>query len=293
LTLAGTPTSPFHAASKTYVDSQLIAALGKSGGTMTGPIYLSGDPTVPSQAATKYYVDTGVAGAMPIAGGTVNGPIAFAATLAAAVVRLTPGQTIAFEATNSVNLSYSSTVGAIVAKYGATTCAIGRGISVSFGIIFSTSATIPATSAGCVVFLAGTAAYTITLPLANTMMAGTGFTFSAIGTGTVTISPASGDTVELAPITLRQYDRYHIISDGSSLWREIFRTNSVSPRFTGPPVLPSYLVTALPTTFGPGAKAYATNGRKPNEAAGLGTGVEVFHDATQWVSTCSGLPVTA
>jgi hypothetical protein len=211
----------------------------------------------------------------------------------AAAVRLAAGHAIAFEATNSVNLAYSSTSNAIIAKYGATTCAIGRGIAVSFGIVYSANATLSASSSGCIVFLVGTGSYTITLPPANTVMAGTGFTFSAIGAGTVSIVAAGSDAVDLAPITLRQYDRYHIISDGSSLWREIFRTNLVAPRFAGPPVLPSYSVSALPTAPGTGAQAFATNGRKPAEAAGAGTGVSVFYDGTKWISVCSGALVAA
>jgi hypothetical protein len=211
----------------------------------------------------------------------------------AAAIRLAAGQSVAFEATNTVNLSYSSSSGAIIANYGATTCAIGRGISVSFGIVFSTSATIPAGSSGCIVFLVGAGTSTITLPAAATVMAGTGFTFSALGTGTATISPASGDTIDLAPVVLRQNDRYHIISDGSSLWREIFRSNSVSPHFAAPPVLPSYSVIGLPTAPGTGAIAFSTNGRKPNEAAGTGSGVEVFYDGSKWISVCSGTVVTA
>jgi hypothetical protein len=210
----------------------------------------------------------------------------------AAAIRMAAGQSIAFEATNSVNLAYASSSGAIVAKYGATTCAIGRGISVSFGIVFATSATIPATSSGSIVFLVGSGSYTITLPAAETVMAGTGFTFSAIGSGTATIVPASGDTIELAPITLHQYDRYHIISDGSSLWRETFRTNSVSPRYSGTPVLPSFSVSGLPGSAVPGAQAFAINGRKPSEVAGAGTGVQVFYDGAQWISACTGIPVS-
>jgi hypothetical protein len=211
----------------------------------------------------------------------------------AAAVRLAAGHAIAFEPTNSVNLTYSSALSAIIAKYGATTCAIGRGISVSFGIVFSANATISTSSSGCIVFLVGAGSYTITLPPAATVMAGTGFTFSALGTGTVSIVAAGTDTIDLAPIMLRQYDRYHIISDGSSLWREIFRTNSVSPHFAGPPVLPCYLVSGLPATPGTGAQAFATNGRKPNEAVAAGTGVTVFYDGTKWVSVCSGLLITA
>ena len=211
----------------------------------------------------------------------------------AAAIRLAAGQTIAFEATNSINLTYSATQGAIVAKYGATTCAIGRGISVSFGIVFSTTATIPAASAGAIVFLVGAGSYTITLPAAGSIMAGTGFTFSAIGTGAAAIVPASGDSIDLAPIILHQNDRYHVISDGSSQWREIFRTNSVSPHFAGPPVLPSYTVSTLPTAPGTGAQAFAANGRKPGEAAGKGTGVTAFYDGSQWVSGCDGTPAAA
>jgi hypothetical protein len=211
----------------------------------------------------------------------------------AAAIRLAAGQTIAFDATNAANLSYSSASGAIIAKYGATTCAIGRGISVSFGVVFAASATISATSSGCIVFLVGGGSYTVTLPSASTVMAGTGFTFSAIGSGLVSVVPASGDAIDLPPISLRQYDRYHIISDGSSLWREIFRCNSVSPHFIGPPVLPSYSVAGLPVSPGSGAKAFTVNGRKPNETAGAGTGVEVFYDGAQWISVCSGLLVSA
>jgi len=210
----------------------------------------------------------------------------------AAAIRLAAGQSIAFEATNSVNLAYSSTAGAIVAKYGATACAIGRGISVSFGIVYGANATLSANSSGCIVFLVGSGSYTVTLPPASSVMGGTGFTFSAIGLGVATITPAGGDTIELAPITLRQYDRYHIISNGSALWREIFKCNSVSPHFAGPPVLPSYVVAGLPASPATGAKAFTTNGRKPNETAGAGTSVEVFYDGAHWISGCTGLQVS-
>jgi len=52
------------AVSKSYVD-EAIAQLNQSGllgsgGTMTGPLYLSGDPTQPLQAANKHYVDSAV-----------------------------------------------------------------------------------------------------------------------------------------------------------------------------------------------------------------------------------------
>jgi hypothetical protein len=58
-------------------------------------------------------------------------------------------------------------------------------------------------------------------------------------------------------------------------------------------VLPSYSVAGLPVSPGAGAKAFTVNGRKPNEPAGAGTGVEVFYDSVQWISVCSGLLVSA
>ena len=211
----------------------------------------------------------------------------------AAAIRMAAGHAIAFEPTNSVNLSYSATTKAIAAKYGSTNCAIGKGLSVAFGVVFITNATLSANSCGSIVFLAGSGTYTITLPAAGALMAGTGFTFSGLGTGTVNIVPASGDTLELAPVVLRQYDRYHIVSDGSSLWREVFRSNAVSPRYSAPPVLPSYTVANLPASGTAGAKAFAANGRKPGESPGTGTGVELFHDGLVWISVCSGQPVLA
>ena len=211
----------------------------------------------------------------------------------AAAIRMAAGHAIAFEPTNSVALSYPATGGAITAHYGTTACAVGRGLSVAYGLVFATSATVPASSAGSIIFLVGTSSYTVTLPAAATLAPGTGFTFSVLGPGAVTLATASGDTLDLSPVVLRQYDRYHIVSDGSSVWREVFRSNNVSPHFTGPPVLPSYTVAALPTAPGAGGKAFTTNGRKPSEVAGAGTGVEVFFDGSHWISVCSGQPVAA
>ncbi|MGC1462252.1 MAG: hypothetical protein WA802_08625 [Terracidiphilus sp.] len=67
------------AVSKAYVD-QSIAALSQSqlapsGGTLSGPLYLSGDPTQALQAADKHYVDTTVATAVPLAGGNMTGAL--------------------------------------------------------------------------------------------------------------------------------------------------------------------------------------------------------------------------
>lgn len=67
------------AVSKAYVDEAIAALEGSlltaSGGTLTGPLYLSGDPTQPLQAADKHYVDTTFNLEVPTAGGNMTGPL--------------------------------------------------------------------------------------------------------------------------------------------------------------------------------------------------------------------------
>ena len=211
----------------------------------------------------------------------------------ASAIRLAAGHTIAFEATGTNNLVYDSTTGTLRWNQGSLSYVVGKGITVGWQYVAAGNATLPNYIAGDLVFLAGSGTYTITLPAASSVAAGVGFTFSNVGTATVTISPTGSDGIDNGPVTLRPNDRYHIVADGASSWREIFRTNSVAPRFTGPPVLPSYTVAALPTAPGTGAKAFVTNGRKPADAAGAGTGVEVFFDGSHWISVCSGTQVSA
>jgi hypothetical protein len=211
----------------------------------------------------------------------------------AAAIRMAAGHIIAFEPTVTYRLGFDSTTNVLRWYQGTLSYVIGKGISVGFENVCTSSTTLPNYDAGNIVFLAGSGTYTVTLPAAATVAAGTGFTFSASGTGVVSISPSGTDAIDNGPVTLRQNDRYQIISDGSSSWREVFRTNSVSPRFTGTPVLPSYTVAGLPAASTAGAKAFATNGRKPTEAAGAGSGVEVFCDGVHWISVCSGSQVLA
>lgn len=59
------------------------------------------------------------------------------------------------------------------------------------------------------------------------------------------------------------------------------------------PSLSSYTVAALPATAATGAMAYASNGRKPAEGPGAGTGVQAFYDGVAWRSVCDGLTVAA
>lgn len=61
---------------------------------------------------------------------------------------------------------------------------------------------------------------------------------------------------------------------------------------TGPVTQASYAVADLPSV-GAGQTAYATDGRKNGEGAGLGTGVLVFSDATAWRACDTGATVAA
>lgn len=211
----------------------------------------------------------------------------------ASAIRLAAGHSISFEASGSNRLAYDSTFGTLRWYQGPLSYAVGKGISVGWQNVCSGNTTLQGYLAGNIIFLVGSGNYTITLPSASTVLAGTGFTFSALTNGVASIAPANGDVIDLYPVQLRQHDRLHIVSDGANTWREVFRTNSMGPRFGAPPILPSYTVATLPASPGAGAKAFATNGRKPNETTGTGTGVEVFHDGTRWVSGCSGTPVAA
>ena len=67
------------AASKAYVDQAIQSvsqgSLTSTGGSLTGPLYLTDDPTLPLQAADKRYVDAAFAKATPLTGGTMTGPL--------------------------------------------------------------------------------------------------------------------------------------------------------------------------------------------------------------------------
>jgi hypothetical protein len=211
----------------------------------------------------------------------------------APVIKMSAGQAIAFEGTASNRLLFDSTANILRWNQGTLSYPVGKGIAVGWVEVYSSSATLPNYISGLMIFLVGTGAYSITLPSASTVAAGTGFTFSVTGPGAVSILPSGTNGIDSGPIVLHLNDRYHIISDGSSFWHELFWTNAVSPRFLGPIVLASYAVVNLPTGMVGGAKAFASNGRKPSEAAGAGSGVEVFFDGQRWISSCSGITVSA
>jgi hypothetical protein len=211
----------------------------------------------------------------------------------AAAIRLAAGHIIAFEPTVTYRLGFDNTFNVLRWYQGTSSYVVGKGISVGWANTYSASATLPASATGNIIFLSGTTGYTISLPAASTVAAGSGFTFSVTGSCSVSISPNGSDGIDQAPVTLRQNDRYHIVSDGSSTWREIFHTNIVNPKFSGSLTLATYTVANLPSSVAAGAIAFTSNGRKPGEAAGGGTGVQVFFDGQHWISACSGTTVSA
>ncbi len=211
----------------------------------------------------------------------------------APIIKMAAGQAIAFEATDTYRLYYDSPSGSLRWTTGSSSFVLGKGITVGWQSVYASSSTLPNTAIGNIVFLIGSAPMTMILPAANTVAAGTGFTFSALGSGPVAIVPNGGDGIDTGTVILQQNDRYHIVSDGNTFWREIFRSNGVGPRWSAPPVLPSFAVVNLPSNVSPGSLAFASNGRKPAEGPGAGSGVQVFFDGLHWVSTGSGTTVSS
>jgi len=206
----------------------------------------------------------------------------------APVIRMLAGHSIAFEQTSTNKLWYDSATNSLRWTNGSAQSVVGKGITVGWQNVYGSSANVPASTAGNLCFLTAGTPQTMTLPAAKTVAAGVGFTFSNIGSAPVSIATASGDVIDCGPVVLQPNDRYHVVSDGNSCWREIFHTNAVAPRWPAPPVLPSYPVAALPGGCSAGAMAFASNGRKPSEGSGGGTGVQVYFDGARWISASSG-----
>ena len=252
-------------------------------GTAIG-VYLAGG----SVGSVKNVFSIGV----PFSGAILDTRAAISLS-SAPVVKMAAGQAIAFEGTSTNKMWYDSGFGVLRWGNGIYNHVIGRGITVGFQSVFASSASIPAYMAGNVCFLVGSSPMTMTLPLANTLPAGVGFTFSNVGSSTVSIAPSGGNAIDCGPIVLQPNERYHVIADGITCWREIFRVNAWGPKWQAPPVLPSYNVAALPSGCGQGAMAYAVNGRKPSEGAGAGTGAQVYFDGSRWLSASTGTAVAS
>jgi hypothetical protein len=211
----------------------------------------------------------------------------------APVLRMAAGQAIAFEASGTNRLWYDSSLGVLRFSNSNYNTVIGKGISVGFQSVFTSSTAVPAYMVGNICFVVASSPITLTLPAASAIAAGCGYTFSNLGSGAVTIALANGNYIDNGPIVLQTNDRYHVISDNVNTWREVFRTNAVGPRWSAPPTLPSFTVASLPSGVSTGALALAVNGRKPSEGAGAGTGVQVYYDGSRWISASSGSAVVS
>ena len=110
-------------------------------------------------------------------------------------IRLAAGHSIAFEPTGSYKLLYDSASGMLRWYQGTLSWVVGRGITVGWQNVAATNTTLGSYLAGNIVFLVGSGSYTITLPPANSVAAGTGFTFSVLTACTPSMAARSAPTV--------------------------------------------------------------------------------------------------
>lgn len=122
---------------------------------------------------------------------------------------------------------------------------------------------------------------------------------SSTGTGTLSITSGGDILVSAQNVVLQANAILTLQTNGVSRWQvtaaghlvaatdnayDIGASGATRPRdvFIGRSLnVPTYTVAALPAS-GAGAVAYASNGRKNGEGAGLGTGCLVYRDATAW-----------
>ncbi len=69
--------------------------------------------------------------------------------------------------------------------------------------------------------------------------------------------------------------------------------NSFLQALAAGPADASYTVAGLPANAAPGQRAFASDGRKPGEGPGFGTGMLCFFDGSNWISVSSGTAVAA
>jgi hypothetical protein len=134
--------------SKAYVDEQISALEGSiltaSGGTLTGPLYLSGDPTQPLQAADKHYVDINFAAAIPLSGGASTGELTALQLGASYQADQFPGANFGAKlqaCINALNTSYGGTCDARNFS-GSQSITANITISTSNAVVFLPCATI-------------------------------------------------------------------------------------------------------------------------------------------------------
>ena len=149
------------------------------------------------------------------------------------------GQAIAFEGTAANRMWYDGTLGVLRWTNGVYTHVLGRGITVGFQSVFGTVCERSRVYGGEICFLVGSSPMTMTLPAASAIPAGVGYTFSNFSSAAVGIVPSGTNTIDCGTVILQPNDRYHVISDGTSCWREVrggrLGRYSVSPPISGSP----------------------------------------------------------
>lgn len=79
-----------------------------------------------------------------------------------------------------------------------------------------------------------------------------------------------------------------------NIQRTLAALNNTLANLTATNTLPNYTFATLPATAATGSMAFVTNGRKPGEGGGAGTGITVFFNTPtlSWFTTL-GVGVTA
>ena len=233
------------------------ARVFRLGDTMTGPLILSGDPTTALEATTKEYTDGQFAKSLPAAGGTMTGPLTLAAN-PTSTLQAAPRQYVDDQVATALPLTGGSLSGALL-------------------LAGNPSGMMQAATKQYVDFQFATA-----LPLSGGTLTGpvsidNTISFSGASSFQSSVSMSAGLTISSGTL----------VAEGSA---SIAGSLSVGGGTIG---LPTYAVAALPLCT-VGALAYATNGRKIGEAAGVGTGVLVAGGSVgQWISVMSGTAVLA
>ncbi len=148
------------AVNKAYVDQAIAELSGSqltaSGGTLSGPLYLSSDPTQALQAADKHYVDKQTATALPLTGGMLSGPVTATQIGAAYQVDQFPGADFGTElqaCISAVNTTYGGTCDA---RNFTGSLSMGSNVTISTGNVSVQLPCATITTANQIVVAAGT-----------------------------------------------------------------------------------------------------------------------------------------
>lgn len=146
----------------------------------------------------------------------------------------------------------------------------------------TSNTTLDKTYLGQLVQLNPSAPITLTLPAANTYPAGTGFILANFSTQAVSLATQSGNTTDSQPV-LGGGDQLMAVSDGASVWRFLFRSQSVSIS-TGATLSSGYQRDINGTIWQWGSAVVTTNGA----GGGIFSWPEAFPSAVFSAVVCPG-----